>query len=62
MEIRNEFSLTFQLSAIFADGDTITVLRNKEQIKIRLYGIDIPEKRQTFGTKAKRFTSSMAGK
>ena len=44
-----------------ADGDTITVLRKKEQVKIRLYGIDTPEKRQAFGTKAKRFTSSMAG-
>ena len=26
-----------------ADGDTITVLRDKEQVKIRLYGIDCPE-------------------
>jgi endonuclease YncB( thermonuclease family) len=26
-----------------ADGDTITVLRGKERIKVRLYGIDTPE-------------------
>lgn len=44
-----------------SDGDTITVLRNQEQIKIRLYGIDTPEKGQDFGTKAKRFMSKMGG-
>ena len=41
-----------------ADGDTITILTDaKVQIKIRLYGIDCPEKGQDFGTKAKKFTS-----
>ena len=42
-----------------SDGDTITVLQDKEQFKIRLYGIDTPEKRQDFGSKAKQFTSSL---
>ena len=42
-----------------ADGDTITVLRDKEQVRIRLYGIDTPEKGQAFGKKAKQFTSKM---
>lgn len=42
-----------------ADGDTITVLQGTTQIKIRLYGIDCPERRQAFGTKAKEFTSSL---
>ena len=42
-----------------ADGDTITVLRDKEQVRIRLYGIDTPEKGQAFGKKAKQFTSRM---
>lgn len=37
-----------------ADGDTLTVLDNeKVQHKIRLHGIDAPEKAQAFGTKAK---------
>ena len=27
-----------------SDGDTITVLKDKRQIKIRLHGIDSPEK------------------
>ncbi|MFP4164573.1 MAG: thermonuclease family protein [Chitinispirillaceae bacterium] len=42
-----------------SDGDTITILVNKKQYKIRLHGIDTPERRQAFGTKAKQFTSSM---
>jgi endonuclease YncB( thermonuclease family) len=37
-----------------ADGDTLTVLdRENVQHKIRLHGIDAPEKAQAFGTKAK---------
>jgi endonuclease YncB( thermonuclease family) len=37
-----------------ADGDTITVLLDKQQHKIRLEGIDAPESGQAFGTKAKQ--------
>lgn len=40
-----------------SDGDTITTLTEaKETIKIRLYGIDCPEKNQAFGQVAKQFT------
>ncbi len=42
-----------------SDGDTITVLRDKKPQKIRLYGIDCPEKRQPFANKAKQFTSEL---
>ena len=43
-----------------SDGDTFTILTNsKEQIKIRLYGVDCPESKQDFGTKAKQFTSTL---
>jgi len=43
-----------------ADGDTVTLLtEGKSQIKVRLYGIDCPEKAQAFGTKAKRFTANL---
>ena len=45
-----------------ADGDTITVLQDSEQYKIRLYGVDTPEKKQDFGQKAKQFTSGMVFK
>lgn len=43
-----------------ADGDTISVMREARAAKVRLHGIDCPEKRQPFGTKAKRYTSEMA--
>lgn len=42
-----------------ADGDTITVLRDKVQVRIRLYGIDTPERGQAFGKRAKQFTSGI---
>jgi micrococcal nuclease len=41
------------------DGDTIEVLHEKKSERIRLYGIDCPEKGQAFGQKAKQATSSL---
>lgn len=40
-----------------SDGDTITVLNDQKQIKVRLYGVDCPESKQAFGTRARQFTS-----
>lgn len=47
-----------------SDGDTFTILTsNKEQIKIRLYGIDAPERKQDFGEMAKQHLANLcAGK
>lgn len=43
-----------------ADGDTITVLDNtNNQHKIRLNGIDAPEKKQAFGNVSKKSLSDM---
>ena len=43
-----------------ADGDTITVLdANHQQHKIRLQGIDAPEKAQPFGQRSKESLSAM---
>lgn len=42
-----------------SDGDTIKVIHNGEQVKIRLYGIDTPEKKQAHGKAAKRFTVTL---
>jgi endonuclease YncB( thermonuclease family) len=47
------YTLTGRVVAI-ADGDTLTVLDGQNgQHKIRLAGIDAPEKAQPFGTKAR---------
>lgn len=37
-----------------ADGDTITVLKDQTQFKIRLEGIDAPEGGQAYGTQARK--------
>nr|DAS72126.1 MAG TPA: nuclease-like protein [Caudoviricetes sp.] len=42
-----------------SDGDTITILQNKEQTKVRLYGIDAPEKKQDYGQRSKQFLASL---
>ena len=42
-----------------ADGDTITVLEDRTQHRIRLYGIDAPERRQDFSNRAKQFASDL---
>lgn len=42
-----------------ADGDTLTMLVNRQQHKIRLNGIDAPEKGQAFGTKSKDLLSKL---
>lgn len=42
-----------------SDGDTFTILVEQEQIKIRLHGIDCPEKSQDFGNVAKQFLSDL---
>ena len=41
-----------------SDGDTITVLTDeKRQVKVRLYGVDCPESKQAYGTRARQSTS-----
>ena len=41
------------------DGDTVLVKRAKGLVKIRMVGIDAPEKAQTFGDTSKRSLSDM---
>ncbi len=53
------YELTGEVVAI-ADVDTLTVLDEaKTQHKIRLAGIDAPEKKQAFGTKARENLAAM---
>src|SRR5262245_55193892 len=42
-----------------SDGDTISVLRDGKAVKVRLHGVDTPEKAQAFSTQARKFTSDM---
>lgn len=54
------FAAAFQAPVIaITDGDTIKVLEDGHPVRIRLAGIDCPEKKQPFGTRAKQFTSDM---
>jgi endonuclease YncB( thermonuclease family) len=43
-----------------ADGDTIKVMHNGVAGWARLWGIDCPESKQPFGTRAKQFTGDSA--
>ncbi len=41
------------------DGDTVEVMHNGAAERVRLNGIDCPETKQAFGTKAKQKTASL---
>ena len=43
------------------DGDTLTVLVNRRQVKVRLIDIDAPEKKQAFGTRSRQSLSEICG-
>jgi endonuclease YncB( thermonuclease family) len=52
------FAIAFTGAVVrVSDGDTIVVDRAGEQVRVRLYGIDTPEKKQVFGTQATRYVS-----
>jgi micrococcal nuclease len=42
-----------------ADGDTVTVLKGKQQVRVRLSSIDAPEKNQPFGTRSQQHLSDL---
>lgn len=42
-----------------SDGDTLTVMVDRETVKVRIAGIDAPEKSQPFGKKAKAGLSNL---
>jgi endonuclease YncB( thermonuclease family) len=45
------------------DGDTFDLLIEKKTIRVRMFGIDSPERGQSYNVKAKEFTASViAGK
>ncbi len=62
LSLGSAYAVDFQSKVIhIADGDTITVLNDTQpkKIKIRLNGIDCPEKAQAYGNKAKQFTKAL---
>src|SRR5688500_10206758 len=48
----------YQVIAI-KDGDTIEILKDGKPLRVRLYGVDTPEKNQDFGTRARQYTSDL---
>lgn len=42
-----------------ADGDTLVALKDKDNIKIRLWGVDAPEKSQDFGRASQSFLKEL---
>lgn len=42
------------------DGDTLSVLYQDKEVRIRLYGIDAPEKKQPHGTEAHLYACGLA--
>ena len=55
------YSQTFQVKVIgISDGDTFTGLNSDNlQLKFRIHGIDAPEKKQAFGSKAREHLGSL---
>lgn len=45
---------------VVLDGDTIAVLREREQTRVRIAGIDAPEKKPAFGQRSKQSMSDCA--
>lgn len=42
-----------------SDGDTVEVLREGKSVRVRLYGVDTPERKQPFGSRARQFSSDL---
>ena len=57
----NSKTVTFRGKVVGVnDGGTISVIREGRAVEVRLHGIDCPEKKQPYGTRAKQYTSEMA--
>lgn len=57
-----QFSFEAQVIRI-TDGDTLTVRAGEKNFRVRLHGVDAPERGQAFGTKARDFLAdAVAGK
>ena len=53
--ILNKQEIQGEITKVY-DGDTITIaLENQVQVEIRLYGVDAPELKQSFGKEAREY-------
>ncbi|MGL5427657.1 MAG: thermonuclease family protein [Cetobacterium sp.] len=58
--VLSSFSFGYSAKVIkVADGDTITVLKDGEKVRVRFYGVDAPEKKQEYGLKSLDVLKSM---
>ncbi|MFC6999106.1 thermonuclease family protein [Rufibacter roseus] len=57
-EITQEQEGRYKVIAV-KDGDTIELLKDGIPLRVRLQGVDTPEKRQDFGTRAQQFTAEL---
>lgn len=61
LSISGTFAADFSGKVVaVTDGDSIKVIHNGRAERVRLSGIDCPEKRQAFGNRAKQATSTLA--
>lgn len=52
------FTLSGNIEKI-SDGDTLTLIKNKQKYTIRLFGIDAPELKQSFGKESRQYLSNL---
>ncbi len=53
---------TFEASVVgVPDGDSITVVHQRQRVKVRLAGIDAPERRQHYGNESRKALARLCG-
>lgn len=56
---QSSIALLVAIVVSISDGDTLTILHDQQQVRIRLAEIDAPEKNQPFGMRSKQSLSDL---